>query len=370
MTGFFVHTPSLADLGRLVSRNGDAIGRFVQELEHRRPDGYQEGLLGLLNEPLNEVQRIGEANTRHAADLARTSGAEFGRLAVRYARADLDNQRKLDATYPGATPTRLDEDDVVTPEAGFDGGRDPAANPANPAEQYPGVPPNPDEKAVAEGWNVGFEKLVDDLLGRCSVAQHVRDLMRALTGRDIFEELTRLVGGDWSNLYRQGQAFADTAYACTIVKENVDRGRYLVQDKWRGNAADAGESWLAEYAAACQGHVEFMTEVSGQIKKFASAAYHAVAALTILVDTLLDAVVDLLTRNGGAFIGGAISILRGQNPLLGVASVVLAATKISSAIDAIRAVVHAVVSGLQVLVANGEVVAKQWPCTPYDHKEV
>ncbi|WP_309115027.1 hypothetical protein [Saccharothrix sp.] len=367
MTGFFVHTPSVAGLGRLVSRNGEAIGRFVLELEYRRPDGYQEGLLGLLNEPLNEVQRIGEANTRHAADLARTSGAEFARLAVRYARPDVAAARALDATYPGATPTRIDEADVVAPDAGFDGGRDPAAN---PAEQYPGVPPNPDEKAVAEGWNVDFEKGVDELLGRCSVAQHVRDLMKALTGRDVFEELTRLVGGDWSNLYRQGQAFADTAYACTIVKENVDRGRYLVQDKWNGNAADAAESWLAEYSAVCHGHVEFMTDVSGQIKKFASAAYHAVGALTILVDTLLDAVVDLLTRNAGAFIGGAISVLRGQNPLHGVVSVMFAVSKISSAIDAIRAAAHVAVSGLQVLVANGEVVAKQWPCTPYDHKEV
>ncbi|MEU7528776.1 hypothetical protein AB0A74_23800 [Saccharothrix sp. NPDC042600] len=370
MAGFFVDPPSVAGLGRLVTRNGEAVGRFVQELEHRRPDGYQEGLLGLLNEPLNEVQRVGEANTRHAAHLARTSGAEITALAAHYVRTDLAKARDLDAVHPGPTPTRLAAADVVTPDAGFDGGRDPAADPANPARPYPGVPPHPDEKAVAEGWNVDFEKGVDELLARCSVAQHVRDLMRALTGRDVFEELTRLVGGDWSNLYRQGQAFEDTAYACTIVVENVDRGRYLVQDKWDGNAANAAESWLAEYAAACRGHVEFMTGVSGRIKKFASAAYHAVAALTILVDTLLDALVDLLTRNAGAFIGGAISVLRGQNPLHGVVSVLFAVSKISSAIDALRAAAHVAVSGLQVLVANGEVVAKQWPCTPYDRKEV
>ncbi|MEJ2859158.1 MULTISPECIES: hypothetical protein [unclassified Saccharothrix] len=370
MAGFVVDPPSVAGLGRLVARNGEAIGRFVQELEYRRPDGYQEGLLGLLNEPLNQVQRVGEANTRHGADLAAASGTEFGKVAAYYVRTDRAKASELDGKYPGATPTRIDEDDVVAPDATFDEGRDPAADPADPSRPYQGVPKDPDEKAVAEGWPVDIEQRLDELLGRCSVAQHVRDLMRALTNRDVFEELTRLVGGDWSNLYRQGQAFEDTAYAYSIVKENVDRGRYLVQDKWDGNAANAAESWLAEYSAACQGHVEFMTEVAGQIKKFASAAYHAVSALTILVDTLLDTLVDLLTRNAGAFIGGAISVLRGQNPLHGVVSVLLSVSKISSAIDAVRAAAHVAVSALQVLVGNGEVVAKLWPCLPYDHAAV
>lgn len=370
MVGFVVDPPSVAGLGRLVSRSGEAIGVFVQELEYRRPEGYQEGLLGLLNEPLNQVQRVGEANTRHGADLAGASGAEFKKLAEYYVRVDRATAVELDGKYPGATPTRIDKDDVVAPDATFDEGRDPASDPANPSKPYPGVPKEPDEKAVAEGWPVDMEQQLDELLGRCSVAQHVRDLMRALTNRDVFDELTRLVGGDWSNLYRQGQAFEDTAYAYSIVKENVDRGRYLVQDKWDGNAANAAETFLAEYSAACQGHVEFMTEVAGQIKKFASAAYHAVSALTILLDTLLDTLVDLLTYDAGSFIGGAISILRGQNPLHVIVSVMFSVSQISTVIDAVRAAAHVVVSGLQVLVGNGEVVAKLWPCMPYDHAAV
>lgn len=370
MSGFDVHPPAVAGLGRLMTRNGDAAGVFSMHLEYRRPTGLDEGLLGLLNGPLNRVQDLGEANSRQGRDLARAVGAEFAKAAEFYSATDKKHAGALDSTYPGATSTRIDRDDVVAPDVTFDEGPDPAADPKDPKKPYAGPPTDPGDAEVAANWPVDMEARLDALLGLCSVTNHIRMLLNAVTGADVLAEIAKWVGGDWTDLYRQAQVFEDTAFAYRVIRESVDRGRYLVQDHWEGNAASAAENWLAEYSAACAGHVEFMTEVSDQIKKFASAAYHSLVALNILVDTLLDTLVDYVTRGAGTIVAGAISVIKGENPLHSIVSILLSVSQISTVLDTIRGVAHGVAAILQQCVANAEVVAKTWPCVPYDHPAV
>ncbi|MFD1150559.1 hypothetical protein [Saccharothrix hoggarensis] len=372
MPGFDVDVASVAALGSLMRRNAEAAGVFVHHLEIRRPDKVEEGLLGLLNGPLNRLQDLGEANTRRGHELGLGAGTELRKAAEFYGSVDRTKATYLDMMYPGAAPTRLSRHEVVGPDARFDEGRDPGADPANPDKPYNGPPTHPTPEDVATGgWPLRIEDEIDKLTGQCSVARHVRDLVTAISGKDIFSILLSFVSGDWGDLYRQGKVFEDTAFAFTVIKDNVDRGRYLVQDKWEGNAANAAEDWIAAYAKACAAHAEFMAEVGGQIRKFASTAYHALQALNIGLDFLIDTLVDLLLRGyGGPFVGGAISILRGENPLHAVVSVMLAVSRISDVIDALRAAAHVVVGAIEQVVANGEVVAKAWPSLGYDHPAV
>jgi uncharacterized protein YukE len=363
---FKVNDGDVAKLGQLMDRAGSAATLFAGYNRGSGPNELGEGLLGMLAAPLDRWQALAEANTSKAANLGTACGKELRATAAFYRTTDTAAETRMDAGYPYAASRKLLPGEVVAPDGAgdFSDWEDAAADPRDPSRKYAGPPP-PTEPL--DGWPVGIEELLDRLSGLSSVAGHVRDFVVKVAGGDPFNVIVTLVSGDWKLLMTQGMTFEDTAVAFERIKQNVARGSYAIQDSWEGNAASAAENWLADYYYAAGAHATFSRDAGWRIKNFATSAYHAFVALNIAVDALLDAVFDALLIGAGPVVGGVISIFRGENPLLAIASVLGAYKHVTDAIDVLLALAHTVQSVAEMVAGNGEIAAQSWPGEPYDH---
>ena len=373
MTGFAVEPKYVTGLGELMTYCGDAAGLFSGHLRDRAAEEPGDGFLGKFNKTLNPLCHVGEWNTGMAARLGQACGGELVKAADFYVRENDGTAATLDSIYPAAVSTKVDGGGFPGgPPQSFTEGPDPKADPKNPQRQYSGPPVDlsGQEGEYLDGWPVGLEKVVDDINGKVSVAQQARDLITKVCGKDIFGILITYLTGDWQDVMRRGMVFEDTGFAFKLIKERVDRGRYLVQDNWDGNAAASAENWLAGYSRSCEEHATFMAKVGDHVRKYANACYHAFSQVNIFLDTLLDLLADLLLKGGATAVGGVISVLRGDNLLKTIASIILQVTRIGTILDMLWVVFHGIVGAIQAIAAERGIGETMWPATPYDHPAV
>lgn len=372
MTGFAVKPDQVAGLGTLMTYCGDAAGLFSGHLRDRAAEEPGDGFLGKFNRTLNPLCHTGEWNTGMAARLGQACGTELGKAANFYIQKE-NEAAILDSIYPAAVSKRVEVGLFPggAPRS-YTEGPDPKADPKNPQQEYKGPPVDlsGQEGEYIDGWPVGLEKVVDDINSKCSVAQHVRDLITKISGKDIFGILITQLTGDWQDVMRRGMVFEDTGFAFKLIRERVDRGRYLIQDAWDGNAASAAENWLAGYSRSCEEHAAFMAKVGDHVRKYANACYHAFSQVNIFLDTLLDLLADLLLKGAATPIAGVISLFRGDNPLKTIASIILQVTRIGTILDMLWVVFHGVVGTIQSIASERGIAEKMWPALPYDHPAV
>lgn len=372
MTGFVVKPELVAGLGGLMTYCGDAAGLFSGHLCDRAAEEPGDGFLGNFNRTLNPLCHTGEWNTAMAARLGQACGSELVKAADFYVRMD-SQAAMLDSIYPPAASQRVDGESFPGgPPRNYTDGPDPKADPKNPGRQYSGPPVDlsGQEGEYIDGWPVGLEKVVDDINGKCSVAQHVRDLITKISGKDLFGVLVTYLTGDWQDVMRRGMVFEDTGFAFKLIRERVDRGRYVIQDNWDGNAASSAENWIAGYSRSCEEHAAFMAKVGDHVRKYANACYHAFVGINICLDTLLDLLADFLLKGGADYVGGVLSVLRGENPLKSIASIVMQIARIGTIVDMLWVAVHSIVGAMQAFIAERGIGEKMWPAMPYDHPAV
>lgn len=360
---------SIGRLATLMGRAGYAASTFASANTGAGPNELGEGLLGMLAGPLDRWQALGLANCQRAATLADLCDAALVEAAKYYVAADDAAEARLDGAFPAAASQRVPREQVSAPETAgdFSDVEDAWRDPHDPEFRYT-APPEPAENA-GRGWDFDLDGEVDKLTGAASVAPYVRDLLRWLVGWDPFTAISTLVAGDWKGLMRQGSVFEDTAIAFGRIKQNVDRGRYAIQDKWDGNAAAALENWLAAYSQACADQAKFCVDAGWKIKNFARSAFHAFQALNIALDTLIDAVLDALLkgRGLGPAVGGVVNAIRGEGPKSVFAAVVCSVLPIADILDQVRMVAHGIQSAAEMVAGNGEVAERAWPGEPYRH---
>ncbi|OXM64602.1 MULTISPECIES: hypothetical protein [Amycolatopsis] len=290
-----------------------------------------------------------------------------------YASTDRRAAAALDRTYPDALSERIDADDVAAPEtaATFTDFDDASRDPRHPELEYTG-PDNPSEDAYG-GWNIELQKISDKIFGAASVSGSVRGLLAKLIGIDLLTVVQKLVAGDWDALLRQGMVFEDTGLAFGKIKQNIDRGRYGIQELWTGHAGEAARAWLTDYSYACAAHARFCTEASWKIKNFARAAYDAMLALDIALEALLDSGLGAVLKIGSrakAVLMGIIGLADGESIRQAIAGIMTDATALGTAVDALNALAHTVQSIAEMVAGNGEIAAQAWPGEPYRHPGV
>jgi hypothetical protein len=370
---FDADTNAIAGLGTVLDRAGIAGYAYALYTDGCTQHESHEGLLGAISSPIDDWQEIGAKNTRRGAELAEACGKEPLQAATWYSNLEKTSVARLrDRTYPEALPRILGPNEVVGSESAGKWDHDPVPagkDPRNPAQPYHG-PGEPTESAVAgEHWPLGMEERCGAITEKASVTRHLRDLLNAVIGRDLINEVLALVSGNWRKLYEQAMIFADTGTGFDAIKKNVDLGRYAIQTEWRGNAGWAASNWLEEYCTACAEHSQFMLDGSKTIAAFARGAYHQLAALDAGLDTILDLLVDLATCGAGGAIGIGISVLRGENPMEIAKAIVVEATKVGTVIDVLWVAAHRVRADLERLTIARATTPIGWPCTPYDHPE-
>jgi hypothetical protein len=359
---------AIEQLAKLAGRAGSAAGLYAAAATG--PNEWGEGLLGMLAAPLDRWQELGVSNDRRAETLAHGYDASLGDAVKLYSRIDEHAAAALDKAYPDAHSERVSADDVAAPEtaAAFTDFDDAAKNPRHPELAYTS-PDNPSADSIT-GWNIDVQKMSEKLVGSVSIAGYLRDLLKKAIGVDPFAEVEKLVTGDWTALLVQGMVFEDTGLAFGKIKQNIDRGRYGIQERWQGHAGEAARAWLTDYSYACAAHAKFSTEAGWKIKNFARSAYDAMLALDIAVDALLDSGLASLLKKGESVVIGVISIVRGESAQQTLGAVMAAWTPLADAIDAIVALTHTIQSVAEMVAGNGEIAAQSWPGEPYRHPGV
>ena len=215
-----------------------------------------------------------------------------------------------------------------------------------------------------------MQRIADEIAGGASISGSARGLLTKLVGVDLLTVVEKLVAGDWDALLRQGMVFEDTGLAFGKIKQNIDRGRYGIQERWTGHAGEAARAWLTDYSYACAEHAKFCTEAGAKIKNFARAAYDAMQALDIALEGLLDALLGKILKLGKAlelFLLGIAGLGDGESVRQAIAGIMTEVTQLRTAIDTLNMVAHTVASISELVAGNGEVAAKAWPGEPYKH---
>jgi uncharacterized protein YukE len=324
----------------------------------------------MLAAPLDRWQELGVTNGRKAESLAHAYDTSLVAVAKLYRETDHEAAAKADQSYPDAHSERVAPDDVASPEttAAFTDFDDASRNPRHPELEYTG-PDNPSEDALG-GWNIELQRIADEIAGGASISGSVRGLLTKLIGIDLLTVVEKLVAGDWDGLLRQGMVFEDTGLAFGKIKQNIDRGRYGIQERWTGHAGEAARAWLTDYSYACAAHAKFCTEAGWKIKNFARAAYDAMQALDIALESLLDAGLGSVLKIGKSLelvLLGISGLSDGESLRQAIAGIMTEVTPLRSAIDALTALAHTVASVSEMVAGNGEIAAKAWPGEPYKH---
>lgn len=356
-------------LAGLTGRAANAAQLYAAALTNG-PNELGEGLLGKLAAPLDRWQELGVANSRQAETLALAYSASLQAAAKLYAGTDVRAAEAIDRTYPGALSERVDAGAVASPgnATSFTDFENASRNPRHPDLPYTG-PDNPGEDAFG-GWNIELQRISEKLAGGASVAGAVRGFLTKLVGTDLLTVVEKLVVGDWDGLLKQGMAFEDAGIAFGKIKQNIDRGRYGIQELWTGNAGEAARAWLTNYSYACGAHAKFCTEAGWKIKNFARAAYNAMLALDIALDALLDAGLSSLLKLGKkleAALLGLVGLGDGESLRQALAGIMAEVSGLRTAIDACNALAHTIQSIAEMVAGNGEIAAQSWPGQPYRH---
>jgi hypothetical protein len=326
-------------------------------------------LINLLAKPLDQWQALCLANDRKAESLADAFDTALVAVAKLYRETDHEAAAKADRSYPDAHSERIAADDVVSPEtaAAFTDFDNASLNPRT-GEVYPWSF-TPAEDAFG-GWNIELQRIADKIAGGAAISGPVRGLLTKIIGTDLLTFVEKLVTGDWDLLLRQGMVFEDTGLAFGKIKQNIDRGRLGIQDRWTGHAGEAARAWLTDYSYACAAHAKFCTDAGWKIKNFARAAYDAMQVLDMALESLLDAVLGKVLKLGKALelaLLGIVGLGEGESVRQAIAGVLAEATPLRAAIDTLTALAHSVASVSELVAGNGEIAAQAWPGEPYKH---
>jgi len=374
MTDFHVVPGSVAGLGGLVTRAGDAAGVFATALHDNATSSKGDGVYQLIEEPLARLRSVAQHNTELARDLGKTSGEELRKTAEFYGKLDEAQAGKLDRTYNHETSDRHDEWNLPTAIAtkSFEDIADPDGDGHYTRKDYAGLF---DQALRRDQWAVDFEKQLSDLTSFTSFAATVGKVTKGLCGRNVIEEVAMLISGDWMQIYRESVVFTDTSKAFEIIRKNVDRGRFAIQDDWDGNAASYCENWLDAYSRSCTAHAKFLDRAAREMERLAMAAYHRFSSLNILISTLIDAVAEWIAMGGllkkfRTLWKEAVDDGFSASDFKRLGAIAAVVTNIVAIIDLFWVFAHEYAALLAVLAGQSEVTAATWPTLAYDHPAV
>ncbi len=372
---FRVNAWAVEAMGAMMGRTCDAAQLFYAHALSGASNVDEGMLLNTVFDALDKYQAYAEFNLQAGWHLSGTCSEALRKAAKYYQDTDERAAAAMDATFPGAvSPPHVFTMQYHSPGNAFVDTYDAAEDPRKPGSDYGGTAtPTEDTLKVGDGWPVlEITGAINEILGKVSVAQHVRDLLKFLTGTDWIEKVTTYISGDWVELMRQGMAMRDISVAFGRISANVMRGWSDLGPLWDGNAAGTARDWLWDYAHNATEFGMFCDNAGVAVQNFARAAYHGLQALDIAVDWLLDALVDVLLKAPGAgdLIGAAIGMLRGTMPHELLAGVLAGVTKVGDALDLIEAAVNTFKGVAAFHTANESVQTMAWPPLEYAHPAV
>lgn len=367
---FKVEPQAVALLGGLVQRQGVGIAAHLKALEHNQVDDIGQGVFQEITGHLATLRSYAQDNTRRALSLAGSSAVELTRAAEFYRTTDRGEADRLDKAYP-TVPTYPRNVEAGALPAGVASS---SFTDVVETRYYNGPGETSlENEVIRDKWPMGLEdKLAKWLepgdLG--SVAATADKIAEKILGWSPLGRITEVYSGDWNGIYRESVVIADTGTAFDGITKNLQRGRYAIQDAWDGNAAAAAERWLDQFALGCAEHAKYCHDVAEKVSLLAEAAFHLYQTIGFLLETLIDAIVALLTAMKGKpvlkFIGTIADVATGGAAKF-IGSIIGIGNQIQSAVDQLWAIAHGFAAVVQLVRAEGDGVRAIWPWSHFDH---
>jgi hypothetical protein len=371
---FGVNADAIDSMAYMMERTSEAAQLFYAHALTGAKNVDEGMLLNTVFDALDKYQAYAQVDLERGFHLSGACSETLRKAAEYYRNTDDATAAAMDATFPGPTEPAKSPLPYNPNWKAFQEVYDAGEDPRSPGKDYSGTAtPTEDTLKVGDGWPVlEIVGTVNEIMGKISVAQHIRDLVKYLTGVDWFGRVYNYIAGNWVELMRQGMAFQDISVAYGRINANVMRGWSDLGPRWQGNAGGAARQWLWNYGSSAAHFSGFCDQAGVAVRNFARSAYHGMQALTIAVDWLVDALIDLLLKRAGAsgMIGGVIDAIRGKVPTHLLAGVWAGIGKVGDALDLIEGAVHTLKAVAAFREGNKEIYTMVWPTLEYSHPAV
>lgn len=379
--GFTADVDAIRRLGRQVGRAGGDLSDIVwQTGMSNSVDLGPLGNLQLNYEKYREIVKTAVDDTNKAGALGTKSGSALKSVAGWYATNEKHAEEQFEKQYKDRwDPATVRENQVFERPPGQRQFTDIYKNPTEFAIKdfrRERDMPRPGSDAYDERWGFKAADEAEKILDKASVSAEVRNFVNYVVNTipgghkygdgDFVGFLIGLVSvtGFWEMLDEQAVAFSQASSSVGYIKDNVDRGRYEIQDAWQGSAADEARQWLERYARCLGKHSDFLAEGADRITNFCYQIYSGYK----LINRALDEVIGLLGKYA-TIAAGVWNLIKGENAGQVIASVAASLTPALSAISAIQAAVDAFNAWSNAFAARAAVHPAEWPGEPYEQPE-
>lgn len=130
-------------------------------------------------------------------------------------------------------------------------------------------------------------------------SSYVREFVREVAGRDVFQDVTVVISGDWMLFQRAKWVWVQLGTFCKQLGKNLARAAYDLRDVWKGREAEAAERYLLALANTTTDFSQFCRELVAQYSNAETAAqeFNEVAS-GALADIATNTLLGIAARSG------------------------------------------------------------------------
>ncbi|MFI7118353.1 hypothetical protein [Amycolatopsis sp. NPDC049868] len=277
----------------------EALGKFADLLERYHEDGKAVfdhfdqkatlsqpglGILGFLGDAHEEARRMAGERTELLTRIAGNSVAAVRTAAKWYEDTDAEKAAKMDATYPAATPGKLDTKEEVESYGVQTHNVYTFQDIALPNHE---LSAHPDPAALRPQVNSidDFVHLLGDLM---SPTAYLRAIIKNTFGADPIDEAIQFFAGDWEQLATCEAVWFECMKSVGAMAENLHYSDEALAQVWKGNAADAAIGFFQKMWRANLAESDFFSYLYGKYRGYVEIAFNLQQVLNDLINLVLD----------------------------------------------------------------------------------
>jgi hypothetical protein len=188
-----------------------------------------------------------------------------------------------------------------------------------------------------------------DLFNYVSPSAWINDAIASLTGFDAFGYFTDWVSGDWSAIWKFGDAMGNLAQCMQQLGINIQTGMIQLDQRWDGNASDAAYQYFSTLAAATSGQQFAIADTQEKYHKAAQGAWQ----LSNQLGNILQALADKAILAGISAAAGTALAETGIGAVIGYASAAILVTQMLELINRASTIINTAGTVILGLVGTG-----------------
>lgn len=214
----------------------------------------------------------------------------------------------------------------------------------------------------------GFANPID-LFNYVSPSAWINEAIAGLTGFDAFGYFTDWIGGDWTAIWKFGDAMGNLAQCMQQIGINIQAGMIQLDLHWDGNANDAAYQYFSTLAAGTSGEQFPITDTQDKYHKAAKGAWQ----LSNQLGNIMQALADKAILAGISAAAGTALVETGVGAILGYAGAAILVTQMLQLINRASIIINTAGTvilslagaGMDFAYKGGELSTIQLPATAY-----